>query len=696
MLTFDDEKLINTCIDKFLKKNQSIDVANLKLRVWDFAKLMAENGEITEEIINKILDDLSIIKKDLSFDYPWLLKDDIVDTDICAKCGTCSVVCPNNLVKFDEKPYISHECLRKGNGMCAEVCPRKLTGSYDVRNRLNSFEQYYYAKSEIEGQSGGVVTKLLENLLDDGEIDGAVVVGADHWKPVSMIITSSEDLINHQKNVDTSKSKYAISTLNAVRQAGEMGCEKIAVVGLPCQVAGLRNIQYHPFISKHGAERGKNGKPAKIPKIEYVFGLFCTEKFEYTELLEKVRDLGISMDSVVKCDVKGKNFIISTEDCDYPVSLSEINASPGCLMCRDFDAELSDISFGDKGSPDGYSTIVVRTDKGKIIEKYFDLNTGVDTSQIDFMKNFKLKRFNREVERRKSEGLKNSYYYIWRHAGLGSATNNQVYLRFRTTIGGYYEPEVLSKISEVAGKYNARIKLTSREEIEIQEINLEDVEDMMSEFEGEKILINGTEGPLFRSIMACPGSKHCNLGLIDTNEIAEDIENEYAEKPANYKFKLGITGCPNRCLAVTTTDFGINGVKIPETADNCNGCGRCQDVCKVDAIEVRGDTSITNHSICVGCGKCIKACPNDAKKIKFEGYSLYIGGKGGRETIIGHQIYVETKREIYDTLEAVFEIYNELSIKPQKERLAHTIKRVGDLYFFNRVEEYKRNKTVAH
>ena len=285
MLTFDDEKLINTCIDKFLKKNQSIDVANLKLRVWDFAKLMAENGEITEEIINKILDDLSIIKKDLSFDYPWLLKDDIVDTDICAKCGTCSVVCPNNLVKFDEKPYISHECLRKGNGMCAEVCPRKLTGSYDVRNRLNSFEQYYYAKSAIEGQSGGVVTKLLENLLDDGEIDGAVVVGADHWKPVSMIINSSEDLINHQKNVDTSKSKYAISTLNAVRQAGEMGCEKIAVVGLPCQVAGLRNIQYHPFISKHGAERGKNGKPAKIPKIEYVFGLFCTEKFEYTELL---------------------------------------------------------------------------------------------------------------------------------------------------------------------------------------------------------------------------------------------------------------------------------------------------------------------------------------------------------------------------------------------------------------------------
>ena len=691
MLTFDDEKLINKCLDKFLKENKSIDVASLKLKMWEFAKLMANNAEITEDIVNKILEDLSVIENAVPTVHEWALNRDIVQTDICAKCATCSIVCPNDLVKFNERPFILEQCLRKGNGMCAEVCPRKITGSYDVRNRLDSFEEYYYAKSNVEGQSGGVVTKLLQDLLDDGEIDGAVVIGANNWKPVSVIVTSSEGLYDFNKNVDTSKSKYAISSLQAIRDAGEMGLEKIAVVGLPCQVAGLRNIQYHPYISKHGAERGRNGKPAKIPKIEYIFGLFCTEKFEYSELVKKVDSLDISMDDVVKCDVKGKNFIISTESEDYPISLADIKASPGCLMCRDFDAELADISFGDKGSPDGFSTIVVRTDKGKIIEKYFDLNTDVNTDEIDFMRNFKLKRFNKEVERRAENGEANSYYYIWRHPGVGSARNNQVYLRFRTTIGGYYNPDVLMRICEVADKYNAKIKLTSREEIEIQEIDLCDVEDIVGEFEDDEVLINGTEGPLFRSIMACPGSEHCNLGLVDTNELAEEIEKNYAEKPANYKFKMGIAGCPNRCLAVTTTDFGINGVKTPETKENCNGCGRCQDVCKVDAIEVRGDTSITNYGICVGCGKCIGACPNDAKGIKFEGYSVYIGGKGGRETIIGHQIYAETKQEIYDTLEAVFEVYNDLSIKPQKERLAHTIKRVGDLDFFNKVEEYKRN-----
>ena len=684
MLTVSEENLINNCINNFLKNNKSVDVANLKLKIWDYAKLLSNNGELNEDNINEILNDLSILEQDISFERDWALNK-IVDTDLCAKCGTCSVVCPNDLVNFQERPYISEDCLRKGNGMCMEVCPRTITGSYDVRNRLDSFEEYHYAKSDIKGQSGGVITKLLQCLLDDGEIDGAIVIGANEWKPVSMIVTSSEGLFNN----NTSKSKYAISSLQAVRKAGEMGLEKIAVVGLPCQVAGLRNIQYHKYISKHGAERGKNGKPAKIPKIEYVLGLFCTEKFEYSELVDKVNSLDISMDDVSKCDVKGKNFIISTEDEDYPISLSEINASPGCLMCRDFDAELADISFGDKGSPDGFSTIIVRTEKGRIIEKYFDLHDDVKLDEIEFMRNFKRKRFNKEVSRRKDNDEFNSYFYIWQHGGVGSAQNNKVYIRFRTTIGGYYAPETLMKISEVAKKFNTKIKLTSREEIEIQDVDLCDVENLVAEFEDGDIMINGTEGPLFRSIMACPGQQYCNLGLIDTNELASEIERDYAEKPANYKFKLGITGCPNRCLAVTTTDFGINGIKIPKTADNCNGCGRCQDVCKVDAIEVRGDTSITNYGICVGCGKCVKACPNDAKKVKFEGYSIFIGGKGGRETIVGRQLNVKTKQEVYDTLEAVFEIYNELSIKPQKERLAHTIKRVGDLYFFNRVEEYK-------
>lgn len=365
-----------------------------------------------------------------------------------------------------------------------------------------------------------------------------------------MLVTNSKDLLNvHKMDIDsTPKSKYSISSLNALIKAGEMGFEKIAVVGLPCQVAGLRNIQYHQYIAKHGAERGWNGRPSKIPKIEYVLGLFCTEKFEYSKILDKINNLGINIDDVVKFDVKGPNFIVSTDSKDFEIKLSDIEPSPGCLMCRDFDAELSDISFGEKGSPKGYSTVVIRTEKGEIIKDYFDFNDDVDIKEIDFMRDFKEKRFQKEISHRKETGKSNSYYYLWRFGGVGMGQKGKAYLRFRTTIGGYYDADLLMKISAIAKKYDGIIKLTSREEIEIQGINLDDVEDIVADCDDLPVM-NGTEGPLVRSLMSCPGKERCLLGLINTGEIAEKIEEKYADKPANYKFKIGITDALiNACL----------------------------------------------------------------------------------------------------------------------------------------------------
>lgn len=90
--------------------------------------------------------------------------------------------------------------------------------------------------------------------------------------------------------------------------------------------------------------------------------------------------------------------------------------------------------------------------------------------------------------------------------------------------------------------------------------------------------------------------------------------------------------------------------------------------------------------------KCIKACPNNAKDLKSKGYNIYIGGKGGRETVIGYPVFVEEEQEIYDTLDAVFNVYNKLSKKPQRERLATTIKHITPIKFFKEVENLKIGK----
>ena len=115
--------------------------------------------------------------------FEWKLNE-IVDSKICAKCGTCTIVCPNGILTFDERPKLVEECLRKGNGMCFEVCPRVSSGKYQIKIRENFKELYYYAKSDVEGQDGGVVTAFLKYLLENKKIDGAIVVGDECWKPV--------------------------------------------------------------------------------------------------------------------------------------------------------------------------------------------------------------------------------------------------------------------------------------------------------------------------------------------------------------------------------------------------------------------------------------------------------------------------------------------------------------------------------
>lgn len=696
MLTIDNEKLINKYIDQLINEKYDINneefITELKMRIWDRANALAQNRdeEFTPDFIKEIVDTIGnieeFVKQPSDFKYEWKLNK-IVDEDICAKCGTCSIVCPNSIIDFTNHPELKEQCLRDGNGMCQEVCPRVSTGAHQIKIRANFLdnEKYYYGKGNVKGQSGGVVTTFLQGLINDNKIDGAIVVGDDHWKPVSLIVTDSEGLI------DATKSKYTISSLQAVREAGEMGLERVAVVALPCQVSGLRKIQYYQYLAKHSEERGKNGKPAKLPKIEYIIGLFCTGKFDYEELLKILKEKNIDINNVTKFNVEGPNFIISTANEDIKVKISDINTSSGCLMCRDFDANMADVSIGEKGSPEENSTIVIRTEKGKEINNYIDLKEGVKVEEIDKLKEFKEKRFQKEIQRREEEKQYNSYYYNGDYGGVGQGQQGLNFIRCRANPAGFYDADLVTKVAQITSKFEGKVKFTNRGELELHEIKPKFVEPMVYELR-ELGLTNGGEGPLVRSTLACPGNGHCVLGLIDTVDLAEKCEEKYAERPATYKFKIAISGCPNKCVRPSITDFGINGVKFPETnEEKCNGCGRCQDVCKVEALEIRGDVSITNHDICIGCGKCFGACPHDAKDVIYEGYSLYIGGKGGRETIEGSQMYVKTEEELFQTLQAVLETYDKFGKKPQKERLAKTMERIGAATFLSEVEKTKNS-----
>lgn len=54
-------------------------------------------------------------------------------------------------------------------------------------------------------------------------------------------------------------------------------------------------------------------------------------------------------------------------------------------------------------------------------------------------------------------------------------------------------------------------------------------------------------------------------------------------------------------------DF-MGGEKAQVDADQCVGCGRCEQHCRFNAIRVQDGTALVNEFACEGCGVCVSVC----------------------------------------------------------------------------------------
>jgi len=257
-------------------------------------------------------------------------------------------------------------------------------------------------------------------------------------------------------------------------------------------------------------------------------------------------------------------------------------------------------------------------------------------------------------------------------------------LRLRI-VGGQIQAEQLQKVTEIAQKYGqGYIHMTSRQSIEIPFIKLQDVKQVKKEL-NEVGLQLGACGPRVRTITACQGEAVCTSGLIETSNLAKELDSRYFAKELPHKFKLGITGCCNNCLKAEENDLGIKGgVKPVWQEDACNFCGLCEAVCPTKAIEVLKNRQgvVDNQRVsfdeskCTYCGKCVKACPVEAWAGE-KGYSISFGGLFGNRIAIGKQLLplVYSKDSLFqviDTTLAFFEKYAK-----QSERFRNTLDRVG-------------------
>ena len=64
---------------------------------------------------------------------------------------------------------------------------------------------------------------------------------------------------------------------------------------------------------------------------------------------------------------KGKFFVYTQKDEELNIPIKEIShlAREDCEICYDLTSESADLSIGSIGSPSGWNTVLIRTDKGK-------------------------------------------------------------------------------------------------------------------------------------------------------------------------------------------------------------------------------------------------------------------------------------------------------------------------------------------
>ncbi len=203
------------------------------------------------------------------------------------------------------------------------------------------------------------MTSLLKFLLDTKRIDGAVLSSKEGlWNNKPMIATKFEHLLQCAgSSLGQSRSVRDLGDLTtytrifgALKGPDLSDLTKLAVVGTPCQILTIRKMQLLRIVPSH--------------LVCFTIGLFCFENFLMVDEKRKYLEdkLGASLNLIEKINLK-EDFIARLKDGrTVHVDLEDLDPivrSP-CLACTDFSNYAADISVGGLGSPDGYTTTVVR------------------------------------------------------------------------------------------------------------------------------------------------------------------------------------------------------------------------------------------------------------------------------------------------------------------------------------------------
>ena len=231
----------------------------------------------------------------------------VIDADRCVGCGACIAACPSKSIGVgsDGLPTLVRMCT--GCSACWDYCP--MAGFRPERLNHQSEEdpvgpiQEAVSARAVErpdgAQDGGAVTALLTTLMERGHIDAVIMTQKlDAFVGSPILATSPEQIRSGAGSVYHQSEALAVLNERAPEHV-----ERIAFVGTPCQISGLRAIQKFPWARRETLAH----------KVVLAIGLFCTRSFDPKKLIPMVAGEGVNLGKVKKIDIREGKLVAAGE-----------------------------------------------------------------------------------------------------------------------------------------------------------------------------------------------------------------------------------------------------------------------------------------------------------------------------------------------------------------------------------------------
>ena len=312
------------------------------------------------------------------------LEAEVINAGLCTECRACVDLCAADgpeALQLDLGAFRFDMDRCNGCGLCYAVCPEAPLAWEDLRDRFD-IEASPIGKERAvtsavtrsaivkeRSADGGVATSLLWFLLDSGAIDGAILSKNNGPVGPNLFVARTRDEVLQSTGLRAGRGTSLatrfgvitnldlISFLRRLHKEDPTSRERLALVGTPCQVYTFRRMQ----------EIGV----APAPRISAILGLFCYEALPLNKVqwARFEQATGLRVEDVEKIQMREELVLTMRDGRTKRVDLdiASLLAGPNCLRCADYSNRFADLSLGATGSEPGFTSIVVRTDRGRAI-----------------------------------------------------------------------------------------------------------------------------------------------------------------------------------------------------------------------------------------------------------------------------------------------------------------------------------------